>query len=241
MHNAPLIGITGKRRTGRDLRGSLKVMGDLSLDVYWVDYAQGILAAGGIPVFLPLGVDPALYVERIDGLLMSGGTDIEPMLYGAETDPKTFNPEPIRDVFETALLDAAFESALPIAGICRGLQMINVFSGGSLFQDVPTHAIRDKPPSTEIHTVTMTENSVLEGLYGSSREVNSLHHQSVDRVGEGLRVTARSEDGGIEGVEHESLPVVAVQWHPEMLTSRDSDPLFEWIVNEAHSNRAEQA
>ena len=78
MSNAPLIGITGKRRSGADLRGNLEVMSDLQLDVYWVDYAQGILAAGGVPVFLPLGVDPALYIERIDGLLMSGGADIQP-------------------------------------------------------------------------------------------------------------------------------------------------------------------
>ncbi|MEC7923819.1 MAG: gamma-glutamyl-gamma-aminobutyrate hydrolase family protein [Actinomycetota bacterium] len=235
MNNAPLIGITGKRKSGKDLRGSLKIMGDLPLDVYWDDYAQGILAAGGIPVFLSLGVDPALYVERLDGVLMSGGADIEPGRYGAELDPKTFNPEPIRDEFECSLLEAAYESSLPIAGVCRGLQMINVFSGGSLFQDVPTHAVRDKPPSTETHTVRMAENSVLEELYGTSREVNSLHHQSVDRIGEDLRVSATSEDGGVEGVEHESLPVVAVQWHPEMLTSRDSDPLFRWLVNQAHS------
>ncbi|MED5265322.1 MAG: gamma-glutamyl-gamma-aminobutyrate hydrolase family protein [Actinomycetota bacterium] len=239
MDSAPLIGITGKRRSGKDLKGSLKVMGDLPLDVYWDDYAQGIISAGGIPVWLPVGADPTLYIERLDGLLMSGGADIQPEIYGAEIDPKTFNPEPIRDEFEISLLDAAFKSATPVAGICRGLQIINVYSGGSLFQDVPTHAIRDKAPSTEAHTVTMAENSILEEIYGGSRMVNSLHHQSIERIGEGLRVSAQAEDGGVEGIEHEALPVVAVQWHPEMLTSRDSDPLFRWLVEQACAGSSE--
>jgi putative glutamine amidotransferase len=211
-------------------------MSDLNLDVYWVDYAHGILAAGGIPVFLPLGVDPTQYVERIDGLLMSGGADIEPELYGADPIPETSNPEPIRDEFEIALLESAFECELPIAGICRGLQMINVHTGGSLFQDVPTHAVRDKPPSSQVHTVSIDQGSTLADLYGTSRNVNSLHHQSIDRLGEELRVAAWSEDGGIEGIEHESLPVIAVQWHPEMMDSRDSDPLFQWLVNQSKSN-----
>jgi len=233
MSNTPLIGITGKRRTGADLKGSLKVMSDLSLDVYWVDYSQGILAAGGLPVFLPLGVDPSLYVERLDGLLMSGGADIQPELYGSEPAPETYKPEPIRDEFETALLDAVIDLELPVAGICRGLQMINVYSGGNLIQDVPRHAVRDKPPATEVHTVKIMEGSLLEKLYGPSREVNSLHHQSIGDIGENLVITARSEDGGVEGIEHQSLPIVAVQWHPEMMTSRDTDPLFNWLVTEA--------
>ena len=142
-------------------------------------------------------------------------------------------------LFEISLLDAAFKSATPVAGICRGLQIINVYSGGSLFQDVPTHAIRDKAPSTEAHTVTMAENSILEEIYGGSRMVNSLHHQSIERIGEGLRVSAQAEDGGVEGIEHEALPVVAVQWHPEMLTSRDSDPLFRWLVEQACAGSSE--
>lgn len=237
MPPAPLIGITGKRASGKDLRGELKVMGDVDLDVFWGDYAQGILAAGGIPVFLPLGADPIKYVERIDGLLMSGGADIEPELYGADPIPETVNPEPVRDEFETALLKSALQYEIPIAGICRGLQMINVHTGGSLFQDVPTHAIHDKPPSSQVHTVSIDKDSTLADLYGTSRNVNSLHHQSIDRLGEGLRVTAWSEDGGIEGIEHKSLPVIAVQWHPEMMDTRDSDPLFKWLVNEAKSNR----
>ena len=139
MSPAPLIGITGKRRSGKDLKGSLQVMGDLHFDVYWVDYAQGILSAGGVPVFLPLDVNPDLYINRLDGILMSGGADIHPNLYGEEPAPETYKPEPLRDEFETALLDAVCEYELPVAGICRGLQMINVYFGGNLIQDVPEH------------------------------------------------------------------------------------------------------
>ena len=98
---------------------------------------------------------------------------------------------------------------------------------------MPTHAVRDKPPATEAHTVNIVENTLLEELYGPSRKVNSLHHQSIGEIGDGLLVTARSEDGIVEGIEHGSLPVVAVQWHPEMMNTRDTDPLFQWLVSAA--------
>ena len=233
MSPAPLIGITGKRGYGKDLKGSFQVMGHLHVDVYWVDYAQGVISAGGVPVFLPLDVNPDLYINRLDGILMSGGADIHPNLYGEEPAPETYKPEPLRDEFETALLDAVCEYELPVAGICRGLQMINVYFGGSLIQDVPEHAVRDKPPNSEVHTVILDEASTLGGLYGPSREVNSLHHQSIDRLGKDLAATATSQDGGIEGIEHESLPLVAVQWHPEMMNTRDNDPLFKWLIHQA--------
>ncbi|MDP6298829.1 MAG: gamma-glutamyl-gamma-aminobutyrate hydrolase family protein [Acidimicrobiales bacterium] len=235
MTTKPLIGITGKRRKGEDLRGNLRVMNALSFDLFWVDYAEGILAAGGMPVFLPLGLDPEMIVERLDGILMSGGADISPALYGAEPQPELGAVEPVRDQFELDLLKAATERELPVAGICRGLQILNVYAGGNLFQDIPPHAVRDKPPTTRVHEVTIEKGSVLEDLYGSTTQVNSLHHQSIDRVGKGFVVTARSEDTGVEGIEHEDLPIIAVQWHPEMLDTRDNDPLFKWLVDQAMS------
>ena len=236
MTTKPLIGITGKRRKGEDLRGSLRVMSALSFDVFWVDYAEGILAAGGIPVFLPLGIEPKEIINHLDGILMSGGADISPELYGADPEPGLGTVEPIRDQFELDLLDVAYEREMPIAGICRGLQILNVSAGGSLFQDIPPHAVRDKPPTARVHEVTIEKGSTLEGLYGSKAQVNSLHHQSIDRVGKEFLVTARSADAGVEGIEHESLPIIAVQWHPEMLDTRDSDPLFKWLVDKAISS-----
>ena len=237
MTTKPLIGITGKRRIGEDLRGSLRVMSALSFEVFWVDYAEGILAAGGIPVFLPLGIEPKEIINYLDGILMSGGADISPDLYGADPDPGLGAVEPIRDQFELDLLDVAYEREMPIAGICRGLQILNVSAGGSLFQDIPPHAVRNEPPTTRVHEVTIEKGSALEELYGSKAQVNSLHHQSIDRVGKEFLVTARSADAGVEGIEHESLPIIAVQWHPEMLDTRDSDPLFKWLVNQAISTK----
>ena len=174
MTTKPLIGITGKRRKGEDLRGSLRVMSALSFDVFWVDYAEGILAAGGIPVFLPLGIEPKEIINHLDGILMSGGADISPELYGADPEPGLGAVEPIRDQFELDLLDVAYEREMPIAGICRGLQILNVSAGGSLFQDIPPHAVRDKPPTARVHEVTIEKGSTLEGLYGSKAQVNSF-------------------------------------------------------------------
>jgi len=229
----PLIGLTGGRVYGRDIARNLDVLGDSPIDIFYADYSQAVIAAGGIPVFLPLDLGPVDVVEKLDGLLMTGGDDIAPDRYGAELGPDTHVPEPTRDAYELALLDCAFERALPMLGICRGLQLVNVHAGGTLHQHVPEHAFVDEPGSVEQHVVAIEANSVLAELYGPNKSVNSLHHQSIDQVGHGLRVTATTDDGGIEGVEHIDLPLVAVQWHPEMLATAATDPLFRWLVDRA--------
>ena len=233
VEQKPLIGITGRRRKGEMLRGSLKVMNHLPFDVYWVDYAQGVIAAGGVPVFLPLSLDPAEIIPRLDGILMSGGADIDPKRYGAEPEPELQSIEPARDEFELKILELVYECELPIAGICRGLQILNVHAGGSLYQDVPPHSVRDKAPSTRVHDITTEKGSILEKLYGEKLEVNSLHHQSIKTLGKHFSASATSNDGIVEGIEHSQLPIVAVQWHPEMLDTRDSDPIFRWLVSKA--------
>ena len=233
VEQKPLIGISGRRRKGEMLRGSLKVMNHLPFDVYWVDYAQGVIAAGGVPVFLPLSLDPAEIIPRLDGLLMSGGADIDPKRYGAEPEPELQSIEPARDEFELKILELVYECELPVAGICRGLQILNVHAGGSLYQDVPPHSVRDKAPSTRVHDITTEKGSILEKLYGEKLEVNSLHHQSIKTLGKHFSASATSNDGIVEGIEHSQLPIVAVQWHPEMLDTRDSDPIFRWLVSKA--------
>ena len=233
VEQKPLIGITGRRRKGEMLRGSLKVMNHLPFDVYWVDYAQGVIAAGGVPVFLPLSLDPAEIIPRLDGLLMSGGADIDPKRYGAEPEPELQSIEPARDEFELKILELVYECELPVAGICRGLQILNVHAGGSLYQDIPPHSVRDKAPSTRVHDITTEKGSILEKLYGEKLEVNSLHHQSIKTLGKHFSASATSNDGIVEGIEHSQLPIVAVQWHPEMLDTRDSDPIFRWLVSKA--------
>lgn len=229
----PLIGLTGGRVHGRDIVGNLDVLGDSPVDVFYADYSRAVIAAGGVPVFLPVDLASADAVDRLDGLLLAGGDDIAPERYGAQIEGHTHSPEPIRDAYEFALLDNAAERSLPTLGICRGLQLVNVHAGGTLHQHVPEHAFVEEPGSVEQHVVALEDGSVLAEIYGSCLAVNSLHHQSVDQLGANLRVTASTDDSGVEGVEHTVLPIVAVQWHPEMLATAASDPIFTWLINQA--------
>lgn len=236
----PLIGLTGRRKNAGQLAGTPESLHSLTGDWFYAAYSNGVYEAGGLPVNLPLDIDPALYAERLDGILLSGGTDVASQQYGKETGAEDQPAEHERDEFELALLAAASERQLPVLGICRGLQLINVACGGTLHQHVPEHAGFDDPPETLLHEVTLEPDSLLGSLYGEHHAVNSLHHQTVDEVGESLRVTARDRaDGqGVEGIEHRSLPIVAVQWHPEMLPTRASDPIFAWLVNESRKRLA---
>lgn len=229
----PLIGLTGSRFHGRDIARNLEVLFDSPVDVYYAHYSQAVLAAGGLPVFLPLDVDPAEAVAKLDGVLLTGGDDIAPDRYGAKVQSATQQPDPVRDSHEINLFQAASERELPTLGICRGMQLVNVASGGTLHQHVPEHALIDEPGSVEQHRIVIEAGSRLAEIYGSSQSVNSLHHQSVDQVGSNLRVTATSPDGGAEGLEHVALPIVAVQWHPEMLATAAADPIFRWLVETA--------
>jgi len=229
----PLIGLTGGRVRGRDLVGNLEVLGDSPVDVYYADYSQAVIAAGGIPLFVPLDLDPTIAADKLDGLLLTGGDDIAPVRYGAEHGAHTHSPEPTRDDHELALLSEAAERSLPTLGICRGLQLVNVHAGGTLHQHVPEHAYIDEPGDREQHQVSIEAGSLLGELYGSTRPVNSLHHQCVDQVGANLNVTASTATGDVEGLEHSDLPIVAVQWHPEMLPTAPTDPIFTWLVSRA--------
>lgn len=206
----------------------LGTLADLELEFYFRDYARRVAEAGGLPVLLSLETDPARIVERLDGIVLPGGTDVDPARYGAEPAPDALDPEPARDAHELALLDAAAAGGVPVLGICRGLQVINVWRGGTLHQHVPEHGLFDEPPDRLQHEVAFTAGSALAGVYGRSAMVNSLHHQTVDRLGEGLTVTAEAPDGTVEGLECADAPVVAVQWHPELLP--EPDPIFDWFI-----------
>lgn len=229
----PLIGLSGRRKKGSDIIGNLESLADVDFEMYYSDYARAVIAAGGMPVHLPIDVDPAEIIERLDGILLSGGADIAPDRYDRAAETDMYPPEVDRDQFELSLLQAATEREVPALGICRGLQMINVHAGGTLHQHVPEHAGFHLPVTQTMHEVTMEADSALGALYGERRAVNSLHHQTVDTVGADLRVTARDDGGMVEGLEHNSLPIVAVQWHPEMMTGAAEDPLFSWLVETA--------
>ncbi len=229
MSRRPIIGLPGRRRAVGDLNGFPESLHELRIDLYFADYASGVYAAGGMPVHLPMDADPADWVHHLDGLVLTGGADIEPSRYGHDNIDS--NVEIERDEVEFVMYETALGDGIPVLGICRGFQLINVHHGGTLHQSVPEHARYDIPPGQASHDVEIVADSELHGLFGDTHFVNSLHHQTAADVGEGLRVTARAHDGVVEGLETPDGSVVAVQWHPEMMTL--DDPTFGWIVSAA--------
>ena len=147
MASAPLIGISGRTKTGDQINVKPEILRELQVDLYFCDYARGVLAAGGLPVFLPSDADPGDYMGRLDGLLLSGGADIDPARYRQAPTADLFTPEPARDAYELALLDGAADAGMPVLGICRGVQVLNVHGGGTLHQHVAPHACFDRPPT----------------------------------------------------------------------------------------------
>ena len=234
MPGPPLIGQPGRRKKGSQITDFPDILHDLDLDLYFADYGRGVIEAGGLPVNLPIDVDIEAVAQRLDGVLLTGGTDIDPARYGADPDPELLGIETERDELELRLLETAMNRDIPILGICRGIQLVNVHLGGTLNQHVPEHSRFDVSADTEVHEVTMAPDSVLGGIYGERRQVNSLHHQTVADVAPGLTVTATADDGTIEGLELGDN-LVAVQWHPEMMRSRPTDPIFSWLVDRASS------
>lgn len=187
--------------------------------------------------------------ENYDGILFAGGEDLDPSYYGEKKRSADLRLNQARDAFEWALLDRALKRRLPVLGICRGLQLINVHSLGTLYQDLPS----DKP--TEIdhqqtesrgeatHAVTLTEpQSILAGCFRGICQVNSMHHQAVRHIGRGLKATARSEDGFVEALEKaDGYPLLAVQWHPEEMTERpEQRKIFEQFVARCRERAAQR-
>lgn len=194
-----------------------------------IRYAQAIERAGGLPLLLPYKVDQGLiprYVDLIDGILFTGGNDLDPALYGQPWHPKAQPVDPQRQKFELALLAEIERRRIPVLGICLGSQLMNVYRGGSLKQflpDIPRKgAIEHRRMDTHghRHLVHLDPASRIGQAVGKSEiSVNTSHKQAVDRLGRGLRVIATASDGVIEGFEDPTFPFfIAVQWHPERLT-----------------------
>jgi putative glutamine amidotransferase len=193
-------------------------------------YVARVEEAGGIPVVLPsVAPEQAVdYVARVDAVLLSGGPDVDPHAYGAEPHPRLGEVDVTRDRFEIALVKAARTAGLPVFGVCRGMQLANVAFGGSLIQDIPAQvpaAIQHDQTTVDLHqpshVVTVVPGTQLHGLVAAvTARVNSFHHQAVDRMAEGFRVTARSSDGLLEAMERTDGPwFQCVQWHPERLAN----------------------
>lgn len=177
---------------------------------YYVDAVEGV---GGIAT---AGYLPAVDTSY-DGLIICGGSDMHPSYFG-EPINGSVKIDIERDKVEFALLEAYVKAGKPVLGICRGMQIINVFFGGGMYQHIPNAAEHTSPDCDLVHTVTAVEGSRLASLYGTSFAVNSHHHQAVSTIGKGLAVVARTDDGTVvEAVEHTSLPILGVQWHPERM------------------------
>ncbi|MBI3962288.1 MAG: gamma-glutamyl-gamma-aminobutyrate hydrolase family protein [Deinococcus sp.] len=189
-------------------------------------YVRAIVAAGGLPLELPLvpGELAEEYLELVDGLLFTGGKDLSPMLYGEEPHQGLGEIDVARDEFEMSLARAALKRDLPLLGICRGIQTLNVAAGGTLYQDLPSqlpqslkHEQKTDRQYTS-HSVQIVPGSHLADMFGLSMKVNSHHHQAVKAVAPGFQVTARASDGVIEAIEMAGQRfMVGVQWHPEAL------------------------
>lgn len=206
-------------------------------------YIDSIFRAGGLPIQLP-AVDLGLcdqIVRELDGLLIPGGPDISPFLYGQEAEKKTVFFRRDADLFEIELVRLARERRIPVLGICRGIQLINVAFGGDLYQDLPTDfptkqshyqsaEIRDEPS----HLVYLQPDSRLARIFGGEElEVNSFHHQAVKNLAAGFLPVGKASDGLIEAIESEDGLIIGVQWHPEEMAPlcRKQAKLFEDFVS----------
>ena len=220
-------------------------------------YVRAVSAAGGVAIILPPQPDAAAeLLDTIDGLLLSGGPDVHPTRYGdVIIHAATYGIDPARDELELALVNGAMERQLPIFGICRGIQVLNVALGGSLIQDVPS----EHPGAAEVghrqhergieawkpgHDVAVRDSELLPFLTGAAARVNTFHHQAIRDLAPDLVPVAYSPDGLIEAVVFRDRPdVFAVQWHPEMMFERDAVQLepFRYLVAAALAKKLSPA
>jgi len=231
----PLIGISAYCEVAR------WGLWDMPASLLPQNYADQVVAAGGVPVLLPPvpGIEAA--VSSLDGLIISGGPDIEPGRYGQQAGPHTTIVRPERDEAEIALFREALAAGTPVLGICRGAQLMNVALGGTLIQHLPdvvgNHIHSPTPGTMAEHKVTVA--AAESGSSGSSRSrlaailgegahlVPTHHHQGIDRLGDGLVAVARAEDGTVEAVELDGVFAIGVQWHPE---AGDDPAVFRALI-----------
>jgi putative glutamine amidotransferase len=232
MDLKPIIGVTSSIKEGKTLTTGM-------------DNAHSIIKAGGVPLVLPSVTDESV-LERLattlDGLLVTGGGDVDPMLYGEEPHPALGEVCPERDRFELTIIRRFLQIDKPVFGICRGCQVLNVAAQGDMFQDIHAQAehtllqhYQKSPRGHATHFIEIEDQSLLHGIVQVIRlKVNSFHHQAIRKAGEGFAITARSSDGIVEAIESKQHRfAIGVQWHPENMTRTGDQPslqLFEAFI-----------
>jgi gamma-glutamyl-gamma-aminobutyrate hydrolase PuuD len=236
----PLVGLTTYRE-----RATWGVWDGVGTDLLPAGYADAVLRAGGVPVLLPS--DPALadMVDRLDAVVLSGGADVQPSRYGAEPDPRTGAPRPDRDAAELAVLARALDLGIPVLGVCRGIQVLNVGLGGTLHQHIPDgtgHTGHNPRPGVYgTVEVELEPGSRAHRAVGGQVSVQCHHHQGLDRLADGLVVTGLAQDGTIEAVELADREfVLGVQWHPEQGPQQEDVGLFAALVAAARDRARER-
>lgn len=208
------------------------------------DYINSVISGGGIPMMIPLSNNEEVLKAQLslcDGLIISGGHDVYPLNYGQEPRQALGDVYPERDTYEYTLLELAEAQNIPVMGICRGLQIINTFYGGTLHQDLhyvksETHVLKHNQaqrPDLRSHSVKTVKGSKLQTLIGEETMVNSFHHQVIDQVAKGFTTVASAPDGCVEAIEKDGdRYVIGIQWHPEMLaaTTKEMLNVFEELV-----------
>ena len=201
-----------------------------------VQVLRSVVRAGGEPLtlFAESALTPAERVQQFDAILIPGGADLLPATYGAEPHELTSPADHAgQDAFEAGILRAAIEANIPVLAICRGFQLFNAISGGTLNQHIGDET---NPHRNSLHPVSVESESRLHGILGATEiTVSSYHHQAVEIAAPNLRVAATAPDGVIEALEHDEAPLVAIQWHPEddAETNPQQQALFDWLIAEA--------
>ncbi|OGR12784.1 MAG: hypothetical protein A2277_01845 [Desulfobacterales bacterium RIFOXYA12_FULL_46_15] len=215
---------------------------DMPATVVPLAYTTSLEKAGGQPLIFPLTLDETflpVMADAVKGFLFIGGNDIDPGFYNEMPEKELGKVDKTLDMFQMAALKIAMAREKPVLGICRGIQIVNVALGGTLFQDIPSqfdppvlNHMQDTISFETDHEVDIEPGSELHDLFGSHIRVNSRHHQSIKTLGKDLIITARAPDGVIEAVRHKTLPMELVQWHPELMMQKNNDmlPLFKMFV-----------